>query len=224
MMPVPPPQSYKTRLQSVCIAGVDYQLRTLLDVQQYSDESGAAEALGIDPSAWPMFGVIWPSSRALATYMSSFEHAGKRVLEIGCGLALTSLVLHDQGTNVLATDIHPLAGEFLERNLQLNKLPPMAFTRCDWSCETVDLGKFDLILASDLLYEPDQPVTLAAFMVRHAAPGAKLIVADPGRGNLSRFDRELLSHGFELNNRFRPPRIKIKVSDYARAPVSAGQS
>lgn len=214
MMPVPKPQSYQTRLQSVSIAGVDYRLRTLLDVQQYSDESGTAQALGISPASWPMFGVIWPSSRVLAGYMSSFEHAGKRVLEVGCGLALTSLVLHDQGADVRASDIHPLAEAFLQENLLLNHLPPMPFTRCDWSSDDVDLGRYDLILASDLLYEPDQPMTLAAFMARHAAPGARLLVADPGRGNLGRFDAELSRRGFDLSDRFRPDRTKIKVSDY----------
>jgi hypothetical protein len=96
----------------------------------------------------------------------------------------------------------------------LNDLPPMAFSQCDWSNEDTDIGSFDVIMASDLLYEPDQPVSLAAFMARHAAVGATLVLADPGRGNLSEFDRELSGHGFELSNRVRPDRLKIKVSDY----------
>jgi predicted nicotinamide N-methyase len=213
-MSAPTSQSYKTRLQAVAIAGREYQLRTLLDVQQYSDESGEAEALGISPASWPMFGVIWPSSRILAEYVATLEHAEKRILEIGCGLGLSSLVLHQQGADVQASDIHPLAEEFLDRNTKLNDLPALPFTRCDWSHTDVDLGEFDVILASDLLYEPDQPITLAAFMARHAAPGARLIVADPGRGNLSRFDKELSRHGFHLNSRVKPGGLKIKISDY----------
>jgi predicted nicotinamide N-methyase len=214
MMPLPPAQSYQTRLQSVCVAGVEYQLRTLLDVQQFSDEFGEAEALGISPSSWPMFGVIWPCSRVLATHMAGVKHAGKRVLEIGCGLGLTSLSLHAQGANVLASDLHPLAEKFLIRNLLLNDLPPMPFAQCDWEDDSADLGRFDFIIASDLLYEPGQPAAVAAFMSRHAAPGATLVMVDPGRGNLSRFDHELADHRFALSDRFRPNRLKIKVSNY----------
>lgn len=211
--------TYQTRLQSVDIAGARYQLRTLLDVRQYADESGEAAALGISSSTWPMFGVIWPSSRVLASYMSAFSHSGKRILEVGCGLGLASLVLHDRGADVLASDLHPLAPSFLRRNLQLNNLPPMPFASCDWTDRSLNLGRFDLILASDLLYEPDQPTTLAAFMARHAAPDATLVVVDPGRGHLSRFDQELCGHGFELSRRFNPGRLKIDVSDYQPAAL-----
>jgi hypothetical protein len=68
----------------------------------------------------------WVSGLQLAAAMASrVVRASVRVLEIGCGLGLASLVLHRRGVNVTASDCHPLAGGFLRENLRLNALQPM---------------------------------------------------------------------------------------------------
>jgi hypothetical protein len=47
---------------------------------------------------------------------------GKRILEVGAGLALASLVVHRRGGDITASDYHPLIPDFLKENLRLN--PP----------------------------------------------------------------------------------------------------
>ena len=57
---------------------VDIHLRTLRDKQEFSDDKGIAEKLGISSALWPLFGVIWPSSLVLAHYLFKFDFAGKK--------------------------------------------------------------------------------------------------------------------------------------------------
>ena len=75
----------------------------LRDNQQFSDPQGEAKNLGIYDSAKPLFGVWWPSSLVLANYMLDYDIAGKRILEVGCGIGLSSLVLNHRQAEITAT-------------------------------------------------------------------------------------------------------------------------
>lgn len=103
---------YQLKFETVSGSGDDLQLRSLLDRQRFHDPLGEAEREGISSSAWPIFGLLWPSGRVLVHVMLAFELEGKRVLELGCGLALASLVVHRRGGNITASDCHPLAADF----------------------------------------------------------------------------------------------------------------
>ncbi len=177
------------------------EIRSLLDRQQFYDPVGQAEGLGISSAAWPLFGLLWPSAARLAARMAArVLVANERILEIGCGLALPSLVAHRRGADVTASDRHPLAAGFLRHNLQLNKLRPMKYRFANWSrtaAPTAPLADgFDLIVGSDLLYERDVNGDLAAMIDRNARPVAEIWIVDPDRGNRRPFNRRMSSYGF----------------------------
>src|SRR3546814_5343850 len=86
----PTMNGYLTRTVTVCVGGRDYSIRALSDLQQFSDQDGAAERAGISSALWSLFGQVWPSGRVLAESMSGIAIAGMRILEIGCGLGLSS--------------------------------------------------------------------------------------------------------------------------------------
>ena len=138
---------YQTRQQQVAIRGADSLLiRSLLDRQQYADPDGRAEAAGFSSATWPLFGMLWPSGLQLAAHMAARPlKAGERILEVGCGLALASLVCHRRGIDVTASDAHPLAPDFLHDNLSLNALAPLVYRRGDWL--EVEI-KSDMLFAS----------------------------------------------------------------------------
>ena len=195
---------YLTKQETIAVAGAaDLIIRSLLDRQQFADPLGAAERLGISSSNWPLFGLLWPSAVYLAARLALRPlRAGERILEIGCGLALASLVGHRRGADVTASDCHPLTEAFLLENLRLNGLPPMKYRRGQWGVAAGLLasdvqGTFDLIIGSDLLYERDADDSLAAFISRHAAPAAEVWVVDPDRGNRPAFNRAMAGQGFE---------------------------
>lgn len=190
------PSGYHVKLETITGSGEDLTLRSLLDRIQYHDPYGDAERAGIPAASWPLFGLLWPSGQVLAGVMSTYAIAGKRVLELGCGLGLASLVVHRRGGDVTATDCHPLAPAFLCDNLALNGLPVMKYSTAHWSRPNPTLGLFDVIIGSDVLYDREQPEALSRFIARHSKPEVEVLIVDPGRGNQTSFSRKMVLLGY----------------------------
>ncbi len=189
-------QGYEVETTGYQIGLVSYQIRTLRDRQQFSDPDGCAERAGISSASWPIFGVVWPAGLALAEEMTWFPVTGKHILEMGCGIGLPSLVLQHRGADVTACDYHPLAEEFLRQNTDLNGLSPIPYFNAPWLNPVVELGRFDLIIGSDLLYERNHPALLAGFLADHARPTCQILLADPGRSRCGEISAKLISQGY----------------------------
>jgi predicted nicotinamide N-methyase len=189
---------YTTRKLSMVIGGDAWRLRVLTDLQQFADPDGHGERMGISSAQWSLFGQIWPSGRLLAQVMHCFDVSGKRILELGCGIGLASLVLQRRGADVVASDMHPLTEPFLAYNAALNALPAVHYRQLRWDTPLPTLGLFDLIIASDVLYETDHANILSDVVARHAQDSAEVLITDPGRGNSARFTRLLRAQGFSL--------------------------
>lgn len=191
---------YHTHQISQTVGGVEYRLRVLIDRQQFADPDGHAARLGISEAQWSLFGQCWPAGHLLAQAMHRFDIAGKRILELGCGIGLASLVLQRRGADVVASDAHPLTEPFLCYNAALNGLPAVHYRQLCWERRLPTLGSFDAIVASDVLYERGQAERLCAVVARHALPSAEVLLVDPGRGHAGRFGRLLAEEGFALEN------------------------
>lgn len=191
----------KFQFNTVTVGGVDYVIRSLRDLQQYSDPLGEAEKSGISPASWSLFGHLWPSARVLALSMHTFALEGKRILEIGAGLALASLVIHRRSGDMTVSDWHPLSEAFLKENCLLNHLLPIKYQNANWEIVNPELGRFDLIIGSDILYERQQPAQLARFIHKHISENGQIIIVDPDRGNRVRFCREMTDLGFSFTRR-----------------------
>ncbi len=195
-------------LKQACIAiagAAPMQIQSLLDKQQFSDPLGVAQRLGISSATWPLFGVLWPSGAHLAARMATHVlQPGQRILEVGCGLGLASLVGHRRGADITASDRHPLAQQFLAANLLLNGLPPMKYRVGEWDSSAGQAASapaaraqcFELIIGSDVLYDRNASQALAGFIGRHAMPSCEVWIVDPERGNRPGFSRRLEDLGF----------------------------
>ena len=188
--------SLRFRYQTIEFDNVDIHVRTLRDKQEYLDADNVADKLGISSAQWSLFGVIWPSSKVLANLMFDFDIEGKRILEIGCGIALTSLLLNQREADITATDYHPEAEAFLLKNTKLNDGASIPFLRTAWADKLNDLGEFDLILGSDLLYEDEHSELLSEFINQHAKSECEIIIVDPGRGRHAKFSKKMISLGY----------------------------
>ena len=184
------------RYQTFEFGDSDIHLRSLRDTQQYSDPDGKALDLVISPANWALFGVVWDSSQVLARLMADFDIDGKRTLELGCGMALSSLLLNRRGADITATDYHPEAGAFLEANTRLNEDSDIPFFRADWNQHGSKEGLFDLIIASDVLYENFNLSSLARFVEDHARPTCDVVIVDPGRKQQGAFGKLMSLYGF----------------------------
>lgn len=195
--------------QTVVTAGHrDWQLTALANRGQFDDPSGHHEAAGVPPASWSLFGLVWPSAISLANQLHERIDMldGLSVLELGCGLALPSLVLASNQVNVVASDMHPLAANFLAQNCRSNHVAGIPFRPCLWPSPISDRDgpsdppypshTFDWIVGSDLLYETGQPEHLLSQIKLSAHEQTHMMITDPGRGELGRFERGMSTLGF----------------------------
>jgi predicted nicotinamide N-methyase len=120
----------------------------------------------------PYWAELWPAARALAAVLPA-RLGGVRVVELGCGLGVPSLVAAARGADVTAVDWAPPAVELLRRNAARNGLELRAEVR-DWRDAWEE--QFDLALAADVLYERRNVEPIAALLPR-LAPEALLALA-----------------------------------------------
>jgi predicted nicotinamide N-methyase len=189
---------YSTRKLALTIGGHPWRLRVLSDLQQFSDPDGHGERLGISAAQWSLFGQLWPAGRLLAQAMHRVELNGERILELGCGIGLASLVLKERGADIVASDIHPLAEPFLAYNAALNALPAVHYRQLRWDIPLPTLGRFDVIIASDVLYERGQAELINRVIANHANDDAQVWITDPGRGNSGRFTGLMQAQGYNV--------------------------
>jgi predicted nicotinamide N-methyase len=140
----------------------------------------------------PYWSVLWRSGTALASELAAIELAGRRVVELGCGLGLPSLVAARAGADVLATDADGDALELLERNALANGLS-VATQRVEWDAaeQLAARGPFDLVLAADVLYERASVAPLLSLLARL---GGEVWLADPGRPAAEAFLERARTH------------------------------
>lgn len=200
------------RYQTLEFGNTDIHVRTLRDRQEFSDIDGEAEVLGISSANWSLFGIVWQSSEVLAHLMFDFDITDKRILEVGCGIGLSSLVLNTRNADITATDYHPEAEKFLQENVKLNHGDAIPFVRAGWTDEDNGLGMFDLIIGSDLLYERDHAVQLSDFIQQHAKPQCEVIMIDPGRGHHAQFSKKMVLLGFSHSQ------TDVENTDYLEQP------
>ncbi len=167
----------------VAIAGRDLVLLRPRDAEALLDE----DAFEHDEFL-PYWAELWPSALALARMVAPRALHGARTLELGCGLGLPSLAAALAGGRVLATDWSPDAIAMTARNAERNGIAIETLV-CSWSAPEPLLarGPWDLVLASDVLYEPRNGEALAPLLPRLLAPHGEVWLADPGRPAAERF-------------------------------------
>ncbi|MEA2249557.1 MAG: hypothetical protein QOH46_4086 [Solirubrobacteraceae bacterium] len=147
------------------------------------DEGGAARPV-------PYWARPWRSGRALAAALAADPPpAGARVLELGCGLALPSVVSARAGAHVLATDGSTDAVAFAAHTLALNEVDAEV-AAVDWARHAdalVARGPWDLVLAADVLYTKQNAGLAVALLPRLVAPGGEVRIADPHRAGAQDF-------------------------------------
>jgi predicted nicotinamide N-methyase len=143
----------------------------------------------------PYWAELWPSGIALAEVVASLELRGRRVLELGAGLGIPSLVAALGGADVLATDWADDAVELLRLNAERNGLRLRAErVRWDEPEPLLREAPWDVVLGADLLYEARNAEQLLELLPRL---GGDVLLAEPGRpfakAFLARWDVEELA-------------------------------
>jgi predicted nicotinamide N-methyase len=127
----------------------------------------------------PYWAELWPSGLALARALPE-RLDGVRVIDLGCGLGVPALAAAARGANVTAVDWAPDAIVLLARNAARNDLRLEA-VHADWRSFE---GRFELVLAADLLYERRNVHALLEVL---PALALEVLLAEPGRPNAAEF-------------------------------------
>ncbi|MDQ6768425.1 MAG: methyltransferase domain-containing protein [Gemmatimonadota bacterium] len=167
----------------------------------------------------PYWADVWPSSLILAGKLLELEGNGKTALELGCGVGLSTLAATTAGYDVLSTDYYQDALDVTRANVFRN-LGTLARTRLvDWRHLPDDLGSFDLVFASDVLYEKEYAELLPVILDRLLVPTGIALFADPGRVAAPVFVEACAQHGLAIRTKetrpFEVGEIKQKIDLYS---------
>jgi predicted nicotinamide N-methyase len=147
------------------------------------EEGGAGRPL-------PFWARPWPAGLALAEYIAQWPPpGGYRMLELGCGLALPSIVAARLGATVLATDGVADAVAYARHNFAMNDVVAEA-AHVNWATGGDALlarGPFDAVLAADVLYNKDNVAAALELWPRLLGRDSHLLVVDPRRPGLRDF-------------------------------------
>ncbi|HEV2017767.1 MAG TPA: methyltransferase domain-containing protein [Gemmatimonadaceae bacterium] len=166
----------------------------------------------------PYWADVWPSSLILAGKLLGLKGRGKTALELGCGVGLSTLAATTAGYDVLATDYYEDALDVTRANVFRN-LGKLARTRLvDWRHLPDDLGRFDLVFASDVLYEKEYAELLPLILDRVLVPSGIALIADPGRVAAPVFVEACVEHGLVVRQKetrpFEAGEIKQRIDLY----------
>jgi predicted nicotinamide N-methyase len=141
-----------------------------------------------DEDRLPFWAELWPSGIALANAIASRSLVGRRVLDLGCGLGLVGVTAAMAGARVLAVDRSPEAIRFTAVNASRNGVRLQTAVAAFEEPESLLVeGRWDLVLAADVLYEQRNVPVLVWLLPRLVAADGEVWLADPGRSMLDRF-------------------------------------
>ena len=141
-----------------------------------------------DEDRLPFWAELWPAGAALAHAIATRPLAGRRVLELGCGLGLVSVTAALAGASVLAIDRSPEATAFTAVNAAGNGVTlDTAVCAFDQPERLLREAPWDLVLAADVLYEQRNVPVLVWLLPRLVDATGEVWLADPGRAMLSTF-------------------------------------
>ena len=166
------------------------------DPDQLLNDPGTLEANARE-DYMPYWAYSWSASEALVQWL--IEHPElvrrKRVLELGCGLGFVSLVAAQLGARVTASDHSRAALAAVATSARRNGLTIR--TLCfDW--RRPPARSFPLILAADVLYEPEYPAVVAACLRQMLIPSGEALIADPCRFTANGFPEEASRQGLAV--------------------------
>jgi len=130
---------------------------------------------------FPLWAKIWKASWVLSGYLADMPvEPGKRLLEIGAGVGLVSIVAASFGHQITMTEYNPDALNFAHANAHLNNCPGLPIQKLDWHHPQLK-GKFDTIVASEVVYKQDDFSALIHLFRAYLRPRGQIILASEMR-------------------------------------------
>ena len=149
--------------------------------------------LNLDPKTpFPYWAKLWPSSIALLDVLKAHPYLiqNKHVLEIGAGIGLPSLMMADVAKSIQISDYDKESVALLQKNIEHLQLQNAEALQLDWNAIPENLQP-DVILLSDVNYDPTQFETLISMIEKCIHQGSTIILSTPQRIMASPFVQKL---------------------------------
>lgn len=131
---------------------------------------------------FPYWGKVWPSAKALAEFLS--QHPAyikdKKVLELGAGLGLPSLIAASYASCVICSDYSEDAVVIAKQSAEHGHLKNFEARVLDWNHLPHELHA-DVLLLSDINYQPGAFRALTNVTRSFLQKGATIILSTPQR-------------------------------------------
>ncbi|CUS97328.1 class I SAM-dependent methyltransferase [Candidatus Kryptobacter tengchongensis] len=147
----------------------------------------------------PFWIEVWPSAIVLAEFiLGSDEFSNKKVLELGCGLGLTSVALGLKNAVLTVTDYEMMALQYARKNYirNIGSEKNAKFVYLDWRHPTIS-EKFDFVIGADIIYERNLFDSLINVLKITMTTESICYLADPNRSIAFEFFEILKKRNFK---------------------------
>ena len=130
----------------------------------------------------PYWAQVWAASYALCNFLAErnelIQH--KTVVELAAGLGLPSFLAAQTASSVLCSDVSSDAVKLMQQSIAENKFNNCTAKVLDWNELPTELSA-DVLLLSDINYEPEVFATLYNVLVSFLEKGITIILSTPQR-------------------------------------------
>ena len=164
-------KQYDTTTSELVINGRTFRLFTARTLEAFVDQQDIFQD-------FPLWIKIWEASFVLAEYLAGLDaNAGKRFLEIGCGLGVVGIVASSFGHHVTMTEYNQDALNFARANALLNEASNVEIRALDWHKPEIE-GSFDYIVGSEILYREGDFQPILKLLRTYLKEGGEIILSE----------------------------------------------
>ena len=171
---------YQTQTTELTVAGRKYQILLPRNLEPFIDSDDVLVN-------FPLWAKLWKASWIMADFLARKQvNPQERLLEIGGGLGLVSIVGCTCGHRMTMTEYNPHALQFARANAHLNNCARLPIIRLDWNHPNLE-ESFDAILASEVIYRPQDFAPLLNLFQSCLAPSGEIFLASEMRKTSGEF-------------------------------------
>ena len=183
-------KEYDTTTSEMVVNGRKFQVLLPQDLTRFINAQNVLHK-------FPLWAKIWPASWVLAGYLAEMPVAPcKKIIEIGGGTGLVSIVGASFGHDITLTDSNPDALQFARANALVNGCPQLPIRELDWNRPQLK-DTVDFIVGSEVTYKKEDLQPLLSLFERCLSPDGEVILA----GEMRRVSKDIyqqLEAGFNI--------------------------
>jgi predicted nicotinamide N-methyase len=183
-------KEYETTTSDLVIRGRKFQVLLPKDLTRFINTRDVFYE-------FPLWAKVWPASWVLADYLAEMPVASaKKIIEIGAGTGLVSIVAASFGHNITLTESNPDALQFVRANALVNGCPQLPIRELDWN-RPQRQESVDYIVASEVTYKKEDLQPLLSLFNRWLSPDGEVLLAGEMR-RVSKDFYQQLETGFKI--------------------------